>query len=179
LLNGEFATRQYIDHYFRENGVAPRLAMEVNSISAVIEVVSRSALATLLPAAITRQHHELCSVQLEPALPQRTAALLLRKSGYRSRRHGLSWLYRRCKAMPSVSLGSGSPGANVLVPSDGSPLMEVGSTFRRQCDEGRSGGFKLRRLTKALSKLLFAYNLQNVCIESDDDQAVGSGYQSA
>jgi LysR family cyn operon transcriptional activator len=84
LLNGEFATRRYIDRYFRENGVAPRLAMEVNSISAAIEVVSRSALATLLPAAITREHRELCSVQLEPALPQRTAALLLRKSGYRS-----------------------------------------------------------------------------------------------
>jgi LysR family cyn operon transcriptional activator len=58
--------------------------MEVNSISAVIELVHRSTLATLLPAAIAREHGELRLVDLEPALPQRTAALLLRKGAYRS-----------------------------------------------------------------------------------------------
>ena len=84
LLNEEFATRHYIDRYCRQHGVAPRIAMEVNSISAVIEIVQRSALATLLPAAIAREHSELCLVDLEPALPQRTAALLLRKGAYRS-----------------------------------------------------------------------------------------------
>jgi LysR family cyn operon transcriptional activator len=84
LLNEAFATRHYIDRYCRQHGVAPRIAMEVNSISAVIEIVQRSALATLLPAAIAREHSELCLVDLEPALPQRTAALLLRKGAYRS-----------------------------------------------------------------------------------------------
>jgi LysR family cyn operon transcriptional activator len=84
LLNEEFATRHYIDRYCRKHGVAPCIAMEVNSISAVIEIVQRSTLATLLPAAIAREHSELCLVDLEPALPQRTAALLLRKGAYRS-----------------------------------------------------------------------------------------------
>jgi LysR family transcriptional regulator, cyn operon transcriptional activator len=84
LLNEEFATRHYIDRYCRQHGVAPRIAMEVNSISAVIEIVQRSALATLLPAAIAREHSELCLVDLESALPQRTAALLLRQGAYRS-----------------------------------------------------------------------------------------------
>ncbi|WP_168794116.1 transcriptional regulator CynR [Paraburkholderia aromaticivorans] len=84
LLNAEFATRQYIDRYCRQHGISPRIAMEVNSIGAVIEIVRRSALATLLPAAIARGHSELCLVQLEPALPQRTAALLLRKGAYRN-----------------------------------------------------------------------------------------------
>ncbi|MFM0672232.1 transcriptional regulator CynR [Paraburkholderia sediminicola] len=84
LLNEEFATRQYIDRYCRQHGISPRIAMEVNSISAVIEIVRRSALATLLPAAIAREHGELFLVQLEPALPQRTAALLLRKGAYRN-----------------------------------------------------------------------------------------------
>jgi LysR family cyn operon transcriptional activator len=83
LLNEEFATRHYIDRYCRQHGVAPRIAMEVNSISAVIEIVQRSTLATLLPAAIAREHSELCLVGLEPALPQRTAALLLRQGAYR------------------------------------------------------------------------------------------------
>ncbi|MBB3262066.1 LysR family cyn operon transcriptional activator [Paraburkholderia bannensis] len=84
LLNEEFATRHYIDRYCREHGIAPHIAMEVNSISAVIEIVQRSALATLLPAAIAREHSGLFLVNLEPALPQRTAALLLRKGAYRS-----------------------------------------------------------------------------------------------
>ncbi|WP_206998918.1 transcriptional regulator CynR [Trinickia mobilis] len=84
LLNEEFATRHYIDRYCRQHGVAPHIAMEVNSISAVIEIVLRSTIATLLPAAIARAHSELRLVALEPALPQRTAALLLRKGAYRS-----------------------------------------------------------------------------------------------
>jgi hypothetical protein len=57
-------------------------------------------------------------------------------------------------------------------------LLAVGSTFGDNATKV-SGGLERRRLTNALSKLLFAYNLPNVCIESDDDQAVGSGYQSA
>jgi LysR family transcriptional regulator, cyn operon transcriptional activator len=84
LLNEEFATRHYIDRYCRQHGVAPRIVMEVNSISAIIEIVQRSALATLLPDAIAREHPELRVVDLKPALPQRTAALLLRKGAYRT-----------------------------------------------------------------------------------------------
>lgn len=84
LLNDEFATRHHIDRYYRQHGVAPRIAMEVNSISAAIEIVRRSTLSTLLPAAIARQHGELHLRDLKPALPRRTAALLLRKGAYRS-----------------------------------------------------------------------------------------------
>jgi LysR family cyn operon transcriptional activator len=84
LLNEEFATRHTIDRYCRQYGVAPRITMEANSISAVTELVQRTTLATLLPAAIAREHDDLCLVNLEPALPQRTAALLLRKGAYRS-----------------------------------------------------------------------------------------------
>lgn len=84
LLNEEFATRHYIDRYCRQHGITPRITMEVNSISAVIELVRRSTLATLLPAAIVREHSELCLVGLEPALPRRTAAMLLREGAYRS-----------------------------------------------------------------------------------------------
>ncbi|WP_246791923.1 transcriptional regulator CynR [Burkholderia perseverans] len=84
LLNGEFATRHYLDRYCRRNGVAPRIAMEVNSISAAVEVVRRGALATLLPAAIARENAELRLVGLKPALPRRTVALLMRRDAYRS-----------------------------------------------------------------------------------------------
>ncbi|WP_414447756.1 transcriptional regulator CynR [Burkholderia sp. 22PA0099] len=84
LLNGEFATRHYVDRYCRQHGVAPRIAMEVNSISAAIDIVQRTGLATLLPAEVAREHRALCRVELTPALPQRTAAVLLRKDAYRS-----------------------------------------------------------------------------------------------
>jgi LysR family transcriptional regulator, cyn operon transcriptional activator len=84
LLNNEFATRNNIDRYFRQHGITPRIMIEVNSISAVIELVSRSKLATILPADIAREHKELFLVNLKPALPKRTAALLLRKDAYRS-----------------------------------------------------------------------------------------------
>lgn len=84
LLNSDFATRHYIDRYCRQHGIAPRIVIEANSISAVIELVSRSKLATILPADIARDHKELCLVDLKPAPPKRTAALLLRKEAYRS-----------------------------------------------------------------------------------------------
>jgi LysR family transcriptional regulator, cyn operon transcriptional activator len=84
LLNQEFATRHYLDRYFREHEAEPRIMMEVNSISAVIELVRRSALATLLPAAVAREDSALTVIALRPALPERTAALLLRKGAYQS-----------------------------------------------------------------------------------------------
>ena len=84
LLSREFVTRELIDDYCRQYGVVLHVAMEVNSISAVIEMVRRSTLATVLPSAVTRQNSELRSVRLEPALPQRTAAVLLREGAYRS-----------------------------------------------------------------------------------------------
>jgi len=64
LLNKEFATRHYIDHYFRQHGVTPQIAIEVNTISAVVEIVRRGRLATVLPAAIARENTGLCAVNL-------------------------------------------------------------------------------------------------------------------
>jgi LysR family cyn operon transcriptional activator len=104
LLNQEFATRHYVDRYCRQHGVVPRISMEVNSISAVIELVSRSTLATLLPAAIARQHKQLHLLDLKPMLPQRRAALLLRKGAYRSAatQAFISLAIEQCAHQPSV-----------------------------------------------------------------------------
>lgn len=46
LLSSEFATREQIDRYCRQNDVRPRVLMEANSISAVIEVIRRTNLGT-------------------------------------------------------------------------------------------------------------------------------------
>jgi LysR family transcriptional regulator, cyn operon transcriptional activator len=84
LLTADFATRRHIDHYCEQNDVKPRIAIEANSISAIVEIVRGGQLATVLPDAIAQSNADLSPVELEPALPTRTAALLQRKGAYRS-----------------------------------------------------------------------------------------------
>jgi LysR family cyn operon transcriptional activator len=85
LLSCDFATRGHIDHYCQAQGVKPRIAIEANSISGIIEIVQRSdRLATVLPDAIAHEHEKLCPVALREAMPPRTVALLQRKGAYRS-----------------------------------------------------------------------------------------------
>ena len=84
LLNKAFATRHYIDEYCTQHRIRPQVAIEVNSISAIVEIVRRGQLATVLPDGIAREHAELRPVPLDPPLPARTAALLQRKDAYRT-----------------------------------------------------------------------------------------------
>ncbi len=84
LLSRDFATRGHIDSYCRQQGIAPRIAIEANSISAIVEIVRRGQLATILPVAIAREQAGLSAVALEPPMAPRTVALLGRKEAYRS-----------------------------------------------------------------------------------------------
>ncbi len=82
LLSSDFATRRHIDLHFRDHGIAPRIAIEADSISAIVEIVRRGRLATVLPEAITRDQPGLHLVRLSPAIPHRTAAVLSRRGAY-------------------------------------------------------------------------------------------------
>ncbi|CAI0925332.1 Cyn operon transcriptional activator [Serratia quinivorans] len=84
LLSEDFATRQFIDDYCRQQNICPLVAVEANAIGAILEIVRRGQLATILPAAIAQADTQLRSVQLVAALPARRAVLLQRKSAYRS-----------------------------------------------------------------------------------------------
>lgn len=84
LLGSEFATREQIDRYCRQHAIQPRILMEANAISAVLEVVRRTSLSTLLPAAIAANADGLSALALEPWRLERTAALLQRRGGYQS-----------------------------------------------------------------------------------------------
>lgn len=84
LLTEEFATRELIDRYFRDNQISPTVAVEANSITAVIEAVRRTSLSTLLPTSTAGRGEDLFALSLEPQTLQRTAALLWRKAAYRS-----------------------------------------------------------------------------------------------
>jgi len=82
LLSGEFATREQIDHYCRQHGLHPQVRMEANTISAVIEIVRRTSLSTLLPATIALANEDLVAIALQPVRLQRTAVLMQRKGSY-------------------------------------------------------------------------------------------------
>jgi LysR family transcriptional regulator, cyn operon transcriptional activator len=84
LLSAEFATRDQIDRFCRQHGIQPQVRIEANSISAVIEIVRRTRLSTLLPATIAFAHQDLIAIALDPVRLQRTAVLMHRKDAYRS-----------------------------------------------------------------------------------------------
>ncbi|WP_405454410.1 transcriptional regulator CynR [Streptomyces achromogenes] len=84
LLTGDFATRTHIDDYFARHGISPRTAVEANSIQALIAIVRRTTLATVLPDAIAQDHPHLTRTPLDPPLPVRSVALLTRADAYRS-----------------------------------------------------------------------------------------------
>jgi LysR family transcriptional regulator, cyn operon transcriptional activator len=84
LLAPTFATRATVDRYLRRNGVRPHVAVEANSIAAIVEVVRLAGLATILPETVTREQKDLCVVRLTPVIDSRRVALLQRRGGYRS-----------------------------------------------------------------------------------------------
>lgn len=84
LLNQNFATRHHIDAFCSMHGCAPNVAVEVNSIGALVDIVHRGKLGTVLPQQVTASHGQLLSIALDQPLPQRQAAVLLRTNAYRS-----------------------------------------------------------------------------------------------
>ena len=84
LLGPSFATRAMVDRYLRRNGVHPRVAVEANSIAAIVEIVRLAGLATILPETVAQEQKGLCVVRLTPLIDSRRVALLQRRSGYHS-----------------------------------------------------------------------------------------------
>lgn len=84
LLAPDFFTRLSIDEYFRQNGITPKVQIEVNSVSTLLEVIRYSPIATMLPEAIATEDRALRRLRVESEAPQRGAALLRRKNNYHS-----------------------------------------------------------------------------------------------
>lgn len=84
LLTGEFATREQIDSACRQLGVHPQVMIEANSISAVLDLVRRTSLVTLLPSAIAAKDAGLQAIALTPPLLKRTAVLMQRKGAWQT-----------------------------------------------------------------------------------------------
>lgn len=84
LLSKEFATREQIDGYCRKHGIHPKVMMEANALGAVIEIVRRTLLSTLLPAKTALAQADLVAIALKPERLTRTAVLMQRRDAYQS-----------------------------------------------------------------------------------------------
>lgn len=84
LLSTEFATREQINRYCRKYEIHPKVQMEANALGAVIEIVRRTNLATLVPAKIALAHDDLVAITLKPERLQRRAVLIRRKEAFLS-----------------------------------------------------------------------------------------------
>jgi LysR family transcriptional regulator, cyn operon transcriptional activator len=84
LLSTDFATRGHIDAYFATHRVTPRIAVETNSIQALIEIVRRTPLKTVLPDAIPNRRPHLFPITVDPPFPTRTVMLLNRDGAYQT-----------------------------------------------------------------------------------------------
>lgn len=84
LLAPDFVTRTRIDEYFAQEQITPKVVIEVNSVSTLLEVIRHTAIATILPEPIATQDRALRKIPLLGEAPKRGAALLRRKNNYHS-----------------------------------------------------------------------------------------------
>lgn len=84
LLAPGYITRVSVDEYFRQHGITPKVQIEVNSVSTLLEVIRHAPLVTMLPEAIATEDRALRRLRVESEAPQRGAALLRRRNNYHS-----------------------------------------------------------------------------------------------
>ena len=84
LLNTDFALRRHVDRYCLEYGIMPRVAIETDSLSVIIEMVQTGPLATVLPKSIIRTQCGLYPIVLAPTLPNQAITIISRRGGYSS-----------------------------------------------------------------------------------------------
>lgn len=80
LLDRSFTTRVEIDRQCHTLGVNPTLAMETNTLGAILALVPQARLASILPDTLARTHGGLCTLDLSPPLYERTGVALTRKN---------------------------------------------------------------------------------------------------
>ncbi|MDP2824294.1 MAG: transcriptional regulator CynR [Sulfuritalea sp.] len=108
MLNPDFALRRHFDLYCLENGITPRIVIETNSLSMIVQSVSLGRLVTVLPTTIACTQSGLFAVPLLPELPHHTIALICSKGAYKSpacRAFGnlaSEWNFGRCPVTPAT-----------------------------------------------------------------------------
>lgn len=84
LLNPDFALRRHIDDFCIAQDIAPRIAIETDSLSVLIEMIQVGALATVLPSTIVRNQCGMYAIPVAPALPRKAISVICRNTEYKS-----------------------------------------------------------------------------------------------
>ncbi len=84
LISREFATRRLFDEILREAQVRPEIAVEMNDIDSLLEIVRLGTGATVLSRRAVTNPRGLALVRITEPTMARTAALLWPRAGYRS-----------------------------------------------------------------------------------------------
>jgi LysR family cyn operon transcriptional activator len=84
LLTPEFAARQFLDRFFADNRLQPRIVLEMNAIEPILSTIRHSRLATVLSNGAILNTDGLRVIALTDPVPRRTIAILWRRHGHRS-----------------------------------------------------------------------------------------------
>lgn len=84
LLTPEFASRQFVDRFCIQSGIAPLVVLEMNAIEPILSIIRHASLATVLSAGAVGEASGLSVIRLTDPTPKRWAALLWRRQGHRS-----------------------------------------------------------------------------------------------
>ena len=84
LLSPSFALRRHFDLYCLENGIAPNIVVETNSLGMIVQSVGLGRLVTVLPTTMACTHAGLYAVPMLPELPDHTIALICSRGTYKS-----------------------------------------------------------------------------------------------
>jgi LysR family cyn operon transcriptional activator len=84
MLNPNFALRSQVDDYCHQHGIMPKIAIETDSLSVIIEMVQFGPLSTILPLTIIKTQCGIYPIVPAPAIPSKEIQLIYRSSGYKS-----------------------------------------------------------------------------------------------
>lgn len=79
LLPETYATRKMLDDCFKAAGATPHVSIEMNSFSAIFELVAAGLLASIVSCDVRLTRDDICRVHLENPTPIRTPGLLWKR----------------------------------------------------------------------------------------------------
>jgi len=84
MLSNTFCTRRLWEESARLSGAAPRIVIEMNTVSSILAVVEKTGLATIMPKRTLANHRSEClvSVELCDPVPSRQVGLLWHRASY-------------------------------------------------------------------------------------------------
>lgn len=81
LLTREFTTRTMLEEFFAACGAQPQIVAEMNTISPMLSLVERTAIATIVSRSVLPKDRQLTAIPIESPTPIRIPGILRRKDG--------------------------------------------------------------------------------------------------